>query len=303
MNLLVLFTGYLESTLVILRRNVAIKAKDRLWDFAEREIGESDAPIDIGTTIPSDIAWTVCTCYGGLSTIQGSNNPDIDFDAFEVWAKTFSTDNVKMTAHYEGERVTEALSNLGKLTDSAIWIEGDGKLNFIKFEEPNSLDITFTRDEFEDIIIDVESLRLTNQQKVSFDYSVESDYWQKTVTVQETTSTNSFGLHQNTIKDETIWHVETVAALNLAQRKVKLLQYPPRSFTIKSGLYGMHRQVGETVRIVDSFYNITSASGWRMVEIEHDVDNYKMKYYMDEATVMNAFYLDISLLDGDDILI
>jgi hypothetical protein len=297
-----IFTGFLKDVHYS-QKQCTLRIKDRLWDFAERKVGDPDAHVDIGSSIPSEIAWTLCTCYGGLSSVRSASNPDIDYPSFLTWAAQFSQDNILMSANYQGMTVAEAVGRLGKMTDSAVWVEGDGKLAFKKFIEPSSLDITFTRDEFKDILIDVESLRVINRHYTNFDYSVGSEYWQKTVFTQNSVSVNSFGLYEDAAKDETVWYVDSVGAMGLSQRKVNLLSNPPARFGLTSGLYGIHKQIGETVRLVDSFYDLTSGSGWRMVESRFDMDRAGLKLTLDEATVMNGFYLDVSDLDGDDLLL
>lgn len=302
-ELVTLYTGFLKDVAYPDKKRCTLKLRDRLWDFSERKVGDSDVPVDIGSTIPSDIAWSLCTCYGGLSSVASTSNPDIEYADFLVWAGQFSADSVLMSAHYEGKKVVDALSRLGKMTDSAIWIEGNGKLMFKKFIEPSSLDVTFTDEYYLDLGIDVESLRLINRHFTYFDYSVESNFWTKTVFSQESISVNSFGLKEGITQDETIWHVDSIGALTLSQRKVNLLKDPPKKFDLSSGLYGINRQLGETIRLVDSFFGITSASGWRLVEAEYDMDGTKTMFNLDEATVMNGFYLDVSDLDGDDLLL
>ena len=108
---------------------------------------------------------------------------------------------------------------------------------------------------------------------------------------------------EEALMDESIWHVDSVSALGLSQRKVNLLRSPPKRFEIITGLYGIQRQISETVRLVDSFYGVTSASGWRLVGNYYDTDRGIITRYLDEATVMNGFYLDVSDLDGDDLLL
>jgi len=144
---------------------------------------------------------------------------------------------------------------------------------------------------------------LINKACVYWDYSVESNYWASTVFNVDTVSVNSFGLHEHILKDENIWFVDTPSALNLAARKTLLYGQPPRMFEVETGLAGLHRKIGSTVRLVDSFYNITSASGWRFVEHTLDMDKGQINYELSEAATANGFYLDISFLDGDDLLL
>jgi len=116
-------------------------------------------------------------------------------------------------------------------------------------------------------------------------------------------SITSYGLHENILQDESIWFCDSVSALNLAQRLSARYQYPPKMFKVTTGLWGLYRDIGETVRLVSSFYNITSASGYRIVEIIYDMEQGKTTFVMDDSAISNAFYLDVSTLDGTDLLL
>jgi len=84
---------------------------DKMKPFTERTVGTSDIPAVFSTSgmSPSDIGWTLCTCYGGLSTVQSDSNPDVDWASFNDWASVFSSDPVGIHAQIEGMKVTEAL--------------------------------------------------------------------------------------------------------------------------------------------------------------------------------------------------
>ncbi|MHC4791472.1 MAG: hypothetical protein ACYS8Y_08580 [Planctomycetota bacterium] len=284
-------------------RDFNIVVRDRLWDFTEKKVGDSDNTVTFSQEIPSDIAWTLCTCYGELSTTAGSNNPDINYDSFELWANEFSSDNVLASARYDGIKVAEALDDIKEMTDSAIWIENDGKLNFKRFVAPSSLEYTLDESKYSDFEIKVEGLRMINKCWVYWDWAQESDYWQSTVFAIDSTSVNTFGLHEEIFKSETFWFVDSVSALNLAQRKINLLKQPPRKFKVKTGLLGNFLQIADTMRLSNSFFNITSGSGWRITDYGFDMNTFETEYTMDEATVMNAFYLDVSTLDDNDLLL
>jgi len=296
-ELITVFTGFLKDVNYP-RKECITLMKDRLLEFTQKKVGESDVPVEFTNELPSDIAWTLCTCYGELST-DSATNPDIDYDSFLEWAGIFSVDNILCDAYYDGQKVTEALTSLSKMTDSAIWVEGDGKVNFKRFTNASSFDIVLSvDDEILDLTIDVESQRLVNRQSVGFDYAQESDYWQKTVFAQNTTSVNTFGLNEETIEDESIWFNTSGSALNLAQRKVSLLSSPPKLFTLKIPLVGIYMQLGETVRLVDSFYGITSVDAWAITEYEYNMNTDQMQFVVDGAATLTPFILDVTELDS-----
>ena len=301
-ELVTLYTGFLKNV-SYKKESCELEFADNLADFENRKIGDSDVPASFSAQIPSDIAWTLCTCYGGKSDVVSTNNPDIDYSTFLTWAAVMSAESLACAAQYDGVKVIEALRGLAEVSDSAIWVEGDGKINFLKYEEGSSLDITFMNSQFQDLEIDVESQRLVNKAYVPFNFSVESDYFQSTVFAVDTASVNSFGIHEEIYKDETVWHTSSVDALVHGQRKVTLFHDPPRRFGVNLDLYGMRQKLSETIRLVDSFYDITSSDGWRLVETELDMDTGQLKMELDEAAVLVGFYLDQSYLDGTDLLL
>ncbi len=295
-ELITVFTGYLKDVKYS-NKECIVLMKDKIWDFTQKTAGESDVPVEFSSEIPSDIAWTLCTCYGGLST-DSDTNPDINYASFLEWAEVFSRDFIICDAYYDGKKITESLTSLAEMTDSAIWIEGDGKINFKRFTEASTLDMVLTiDDEILDLTIDVESQKLINKQGVAFGYAPESSYWQSTVYHQDSISVNTFGLYEETINDESIWYVSSVHALHLAQRKVALFKDPPKLFNLEIPLVGIYRQLGETIRLVDSFYNQTSADAWVIREYDYNMNNDKIKYAAGGATTFIPFTLDVSTLD------
>jgi len=280
-----------------------IRLRDLLHNLGDRKVGESSAPVTFSEQIPSDIGWTLCTCYGYLDTTQSSANPNINWQAFQEWAQQFSEDSVVLEGYFDGQKVIEALSTLCEQTDSAVWINGDGKLTFRKFIEPDSNDMTITRDHFTDLEIDVETLRLVNKAFVEWDYAVESDYWLSVVYSVDSLSVSSFGVHDKLYRNENIWYTGSLHAINYAQRKTTLFSQPPRRFNVETDLYAIRPELGETIRLVDSFFSITSGGGFRLVEQSFNLDTGKVDLELDEATTMNAFYLDVSCLDGNEVLL
>ena len=173
----------------------------------------------------------------------------------------------------------------------------------MKFESTNSLDLTLTRDEYSDIIINVEGKKVINKAWVYFLYSVESDYYAGKTYSIDSTSVNTFGLHEEIYKEDSIWYINSLSGNTLAARKVELYDMPPKSFELNTTLWGVRQQIGETIRLVEPFYSITSGDGWRLKELDINLDTGGIKYYLDGASVLEGFYLDISELDGDELLL
>lgn len=278
---------------------VSVRCKDRLWDLANRVVGESDVTIVFSDQIPSDIAWDLCTCYGGLSNVQSTSNVDIDFASFDFWSGQFSADTLTIEANYDGQKITSALKTLAEFTDSAIWIDASGKLKFERMTEASSEDLLLGTSDFLDFKIDVNSLRLVNRMNVEAKYSIDSDYWEIAVVSVETPSVNSFGTYEDLMRDDHLWFMSSGGAQNLAQRKTLKLSDPPKLIDTQTGLKSLQMEMNDTIRVVDSFFDIGSNDAWRITEYGFNMQTGEIDLSLDGATALGGFFLDIDYLDGE----
>ena len=65
----------------------------------------------------------------------------------------------------------------------------------------------------------------------------------------------------------------------------------------------MYQQISDTIRIKDDFMGITSSDPWRIMEYSLNMDNGSVKYEVDGAYIMDAFILDVTSLDGSEVLV
>ncbi len=301
-ELVTIFSGFLKK--VSYRGEACtLSFKDKFWELSERKIADSDDPTSFSNVTPSEIAWTLCTCYGRLSNVQNTSNPDLDYASFQDWTRIFSRDSVLCTARYEGEKVTEALISIAQMTDSAIWTEGDGKIKFERFESASTNDKTLTEDHIIELETNLEDARLINKQYVYGNYDIIDDWWLLKIFDISSSSVDSYSLREDVIKDKTIWYVNTGSAMNIAQRRVFLSKDIPKRFNLETSLVGMYQQISDTIRIKDDFLGITSSDSWRIMEYSLNMDNGSVKYEIDGAYIMNAFVLDVDALDGAKVLV
>ena len=297
-NYIPMFKGFLKKV-TYSKEKATLRFKDKMWELGERVIGDTDVPVTFTSVIPSDIAWTLLTCYAPYNSTADSSNPDIDYLAYEAWSSVFSEDSVLASARYEGMKVSQALSILAKMTESAIWAEGDGKIKFERFSTASSNDAVFTEDHIKDLIINLDDTKLVNKQFVYSNYSVSSDYFLINVFDESSVSVNSFGLREDIMMEKSFWYVNSASALTIAQRKTLIYAAPLRNFDLTTMLGGVYRQIGETIRFNDNFLGITSEESWRIMGYNFNVDKGEVKYNLDGATVLQGFYLDTDKLDSE----
>ena len=291
-ELIHLYAGTIEKA-EFARGAVTLRLLDKMKAFTERVVGSSDEPVVFSgaNLLPSDVAWTLCTCYGGLSNVQSDSNPDIEWSSFTAWAAVFSGDNVLVGAQYEGMKVVEALKRLSMYTDSAIF-EEHGQVEFRRFSSIDSKTTVLDDDSIIDLSLTVDDAAIVNDQHVYADYSVGSDSWALDVISQDSASIEDYGYRENVLKDTSIWYINSVSAINVASKRTGDLSSPVKRFTIDSMLLPITRSLGETIRISDSFLGVTSSTGWRMMEFEVNVETGRTRVTADGSQLGYPFILD-----------
>lgn len=280
---------------------VVLGITDRFYPLTRRTIGTDDSPVDYSGSdyLPSDIAWYAMTSHGGLSGITSINNPDIDYPSWKLWSDTSSSDSEYMRSILKGQKCIEVLRKLSRLTETSIYIH-DNKIFFKRFSLADS-NATQIDENMGIATLRVDRDTIINRQKISAGYSPTSNYHTITIISADTASVNSYGLFEGIEEDRDIWFVNSVSAQVSAQRKVTLNKHPRESLSLNTSLVGLHRQIGETISYVSSDYyysNIMRVKGYHL-----DMNTGEMGFDLDRSLITNAFILDLSVLDGSDVLI
>ena len=281
--------------------SVSVAITDKFKQLSERVIGTNDAPVDFTTSdyLPGDLAWWIITSYGGYDTTASSLNTDINYAAWEEWAAIYSDSGVFMQAKFDGQKVTEALRKIGRMTRSAIHI-AENKIDFHRFSLVDTHACEVGPDCMTKFEMKIDDADMFNRQYVNADYFANSDSFAITVIAAETPSVNSFGLKEDVQEDKNVWYTDSVGALDLAQRLLLTSGEPYEKPVIETGAKGMFRQVGETVSI--NWPHAGLAAGYRIMEQELDVERMQAKLTTDRSQLLAGFILDTSSLDGPDIL-
>lgn len=269
-----------------------ISMQDKIKPFAERVLGSSDVPLDFTSSdyLVSDLVWYLVTSHGGLSAVESTSNPDIDYASFLEWAFVFSDDNVRVNAHYEGKKVNDALRSIGRYTGSAIYVEND-LLTFARFTAANS-HTTELSDQILELDLIVDDAVIINEQHVYGDYIIESNFWAIDAVSVASNSVNSFGVRAHIEKDETVWYIDSVSALNFAQRQTTINATPFAQFEVETTLAAVARQIGESINLVDSFHQEQGDVVYRLMGYELNLDRGMMMLEVDRSQSLQAFILD-----------
>ncbi len=239
----------------------------------------------------------------GVSICSSLTNPDICFSSWAEWSSVFSADWLKTSARFADHKVVNALTELCSITDSGIWVGRDGKLHFKRFTAADSNSILIQESDIKDFDIDIDNTRVVNKAFVDFEWSQTSNYFVRTVSAINSGSVAAFGLKEETYQSQVVWWVSSVDAQNLANRQITKYKDLPAYIDLTVGLKGFNMDLGESVRLSNSFYNINSGTAWTIYNEEANLNTGFIKQNLRPIISSTAFYLDVSCLDGTDKLL
>jgi hypothetical protein len=286
-----LFKGKM-SRLKFSDANLSLTLIDKIKPFTEVVIGTSDEPIEYVSSnyLISDIAWWLCTSFGGLSAIQSTSNPDIDYAAFLRWASVFSESSVYMNARFDGKKLNEAIRKIGKMTRSTILVE-DNILTFARYDTTSDSPISISSDFLYKFNLSIDESEIVNKQIVHAGYSATSRYYQYAVFDINTPSVNSYTLHEELEEDPNVWYINSASAFDLASRIVFTNKTPIRRYSYEGGIANAYLQVGDLVGINEGFHGL-SGETVRVMGYKIDMEKASMMFDADASQILSFFYLD-----------
>ena len=298
-ELIQMFSGKI-SDITLKDATASLKTVDKVQYFSDRVVGQSNSPVVFSSQLPSDMFWTLCTCYGGLSSVQSTSNPDIDWTAFQLFAAIFSADLIYMAGQFNGQKVTEAIRKLMNNTQSAHFV-AENKITVARWSSANTRIVSLDSDHIKGLSVSVAADKMVNRQWVEFMYDTTSKNWQFSLNAADSASVESYGIRETVMKDESIWYVDSVSAMNIAERMLFTNAQPYESVSVKTILGPLHQQVGETIIAVDPHLGISP--GWRIMERKVNMNDGTIDLELSGSQINTPFLLDYSLLDGTDLLI
>lgn len=270
--------------------------EDKFFNLKRLKLG-ADAPLSIASDTPGNMVFAFISSYGGYSTVMSISNPDIDYASWKEWDDLLDGESTAIGVNFDRTKITDAVEAIARTNDSAIYPGPHGRIMFAKYSEASSLDHTLASDDLTKVDVLVDPTLMINKQWVYGNYDTDAGSWGIITYEEKSASVNSYGLHENIRSSEDVWFVSSAIALNMAQRQIDLYSEPPQDFEVTAGLGVLHRNIGDTLRIVDPVLGVTSVAAWRMIESSIDMDSGESEYRLTGAVTYEPFRLDIDSLD------
>lgn len=281
--------------------SVRIQAKDKIKELSQRIVGTGEAPVQINSITPSWLAFVLCSSYGGFSSIESTNNPDIDYSAVDSWDAHNTSNAVHVKCDFRGIKVTEALKRLSTMTRVAMYLEED-RITFKRWTTVSTQVMSIGNDSIVDLNVSVNDEKLVNKQWIFGDWDQGSEYFKIALFEEDTASQNTYGMHEEVIKDQAIFYPNSGPALDTAQRIITTEAEPIDTMRVTALPSAVRMQIGESITVIGPQVGV--ASTYRIMSQEIDMDKDRVKMSLDNSQVVfgNPFTLDTSSLAGGDIL-
>ena len=249
---------------------VDLTFEDKLSALKKIKVGTKESPVSfVNTNVnPADLAFWVVTSFGGLSAVKSTSNPDINFTSWNNWFNIFDSNAIVVNAQFKGEKVTEILDKVQRVTDSTIYGEGDNSIYFNRWTGAGSDSITITDSHVSDFVpLSITGTEISNVVKVLHGFDVTSETWAGEATQTNSTSVGSYGTQEEIFDDELVFYANSASAFNLAERVAFRKSEPNIDIDVTTPLISLGVQLGDEIVFTSRVYSLTSrAFGLRAYE-------------------------------------
>jgi hypothetical protein len=269
--------------------------RDRMVYFSQKKVGSSQNPINYygGDYNPADLVWSVLTVYGGLSGLTDPSNPDIDYNAWLTWKLYMSTCQYKIRGRFTGQTILDILNQVGAITSSTFYTEGDGKIRCVFWIGQDTADIfSYGEDRKEDIVVlDIDRLNMVNRYVIYYGYNPATETWAGNVVVEDLSSQAIYGVLEDVADSDVLWHSIYQSAFDFATRELDETKKPKQECRFNAFLSAFTQQVSDGIKLTDSCHNLTN-QGMKVESLSFDVNNMKVVISGYLTTLFHFLILD-----------
>jgi hypothetical protein len=232
---------------------------------------------------PSDLAWTLVTCYGELSALESDSNPDIDYGAWLAWHDANQVRDVRVQAYPTGERIYQVLDALA-LMDNRVISFRNGRLGFRDAVQPfDGESPTLPAETVLEAALSLDPTRLTNHFFAEAAYDPAKGAFTAQYSKVHSQSEAEFGRHSARFSSPGVWFASGADARYLAEDRVRFGHAPLPLLRLRTPLAGgLEHGVGDVVVWGDSYFGL-DAQPFRVLEQALDLEHGQVELLLEAA--------------------
>ena len=243
----------------VLRLSLAGKTRKLMDDRMGSEVESEGLDFTTSAHHPADLAWTLVTCYGRLSSVQSTSNPDVDYALWQEWQEQDIIRDLRVKSYLTGQKVAEVLDVLATMSSRLANVQGD-RLRFTDLFQPWSEAHDVLRHEA--IIgasLELDAQDITTLFFAEANYTVNDRKYSVSATRVNSAAEADFGRRSGRFSSAYVWFNSQDDAQYLAEDRVRREHRPQPVLSLEATLAGgVQYRVGEVYTLTDSFLGIDS---------------------------------------------
>ena len=232
---------------------------------------------------PSDLAWTLVTCQGGLSALQSSANPDLHYGEWLAWRDVDMIRDVRVQGRFTGEKAYQVLDVLAQMDGTTISFR-DGQLRFNEVYAPYSGNSpALPQAAVLDMSLSIDPSRIINAFYVETEYDPVAGRFQSFYSKVHSRSQQDYGPRSGRFGSRSVWFASAADGRYMAEDAVGFALRPQPRVKLRTTLAGgVHRGVGEVVTLTHSLLAL-SAREFRITEMGLNLDEGTLDFELEQA--------------------
>lgn len=204
---------------------------------------------------PCDLVWTLVTCYGGLSNVASSSNPDIHYDNWQVWREWNMLLDTRVKGYLAGEKMLDVLNHIAHM-DSVVMMHSNGRMDFspwVPFSYASVHEFNF--DQISHLKYGITPSKIINRFSVDADFIPGGNRFISSYLHVNSNSQATYGVKSGRFGGRFVWFASAQDGRFLAETKVGINQEPKALLELTTPLAGgVKLTLGDYVTLADSVF-------------------------------------------------
>ena len=245
------------------RSTVQLTFKNRMDILSEKKIS-LDQTSKTGVTYvgseynPADLTFDILTSnsFGAqFNSVKSYTNAQIHYDSWKRWYDTLDSENITINGFF-GADITyqKALQSIAEVTDSAIYVEADNRIYFVRnLVGVQSFAGTITDSDIISMTTNGDANDMCNEYIVPTSFTVANNAVSANPKARlahtNAPSVNSFGKVSREVTTNLVWYTNSANANNLAQRVVARRREPEIAVKVQTPIKYLQQQLGDLIYV------------------------------------------------------
>ena len=232
---------------------------------------------------PADMAWSLLTSHGGLSSVASTSNPDIDYASWLQWQDADDVRDVRVQGYFTGEKLYQAIQDLAVMDSRGVGFH-NSRIRFSDmFDAQQDPVMELDPDWVVEQSLSISPDGVVNEFAVDAGYDPATGKYDYRYVKTNTASVVDYGLRSGRFSGRGLWFYMAKEARYLAEDQVRAGRQPLAALQVRCPLTGaLTLTPGDVVTVTASHLGLAGARH-RLMQQEIDLDDARMDLLLEQA--------------------